>query len=79
MNWIMTHANDPFPTAAEKRAMARTLEIELGSLNHLIYNTRKRMFPNLCKKKTTLKNVARKGKSGKRSVSSKKEWRTFLL
>jgi len=50
-SWLRDHPTCPFPTPSEKDAMAAALNMAVKRLNHLVYNTRKRMFPGLCKKK----------------------------
>ena len=49
--WLKDHATNPFPSPSKKAEMAATLGLAEFRLNHLVYNTRKRMFPGLCKKK----------------------------
>ena len=49
--WLMKNATNPFPSPSKKAEMAATLSMAEFRLSHLVYNTRKRMFPELCKPK----------------------------
>jgi len=52
--WLRDRPARPFPTPSEKDVMAATLNMSVKRLNHLVYSTRKRMFPDLCKKKAQM-------------------------